>query len=184
MSDALKEKLECQLHFLKCKQESLKALLGSGQDRQLPSSVPKQDMNEECRALMHEIESMLQVEQDMRMALNKKRKKSVTPPASQNMPPYPHVAETVRGNAKKQLDGFPCTQCKEFFKISGLDEKDIKKVCRHKAAYSPVKSPKGYWSVKLPSTPEMLKKQTAPVDYEVLSPPKKRSITRAILKDL
>ncbi|XP_052130518.1 DNA endonuclease RBBP8-like [Frankliniella occidentalis] len=67
-------------------------------------------------------------------------------------PNYRYKKEAVRGAKRKQVPGHDCNRCEEYYVAAKLGKNAIKKCSRHRAQYSPVRSPKGFWSLNMPST--------------------------------
>ncbi|KAJ1519819.1 hypothetical protein ONE63_005071 [Megalurothrips usitatus] len=187
---ALRARLDAKLKFLRCRHESMKALLGPEEEVDVEGAG-----DEDCSEVRQQIAHHMASEQSIRVALGKEFKAPCSTAvhtgqqerqkqeqtsisvdrlslAGSSSLAVPHQV-TVRGKARKGLPGRPCTSCQQFYKAAGLSEQEASEVCRHKAKFTPVKSPKGYWDVRLPSTPEMLARQTAPFSPEKISPPRK-----------
>ncbi|XP_034233350.1 endoglucanase-like [Thrips palmi] len=83
--------------------------------------------------------------------------KATTPPREQQEQPkikthhsYDRVPRKeltptkVRGKRRKNLPGYACEECENFYKASGLTQKDIQQCTRHRGPKRP-RTPEGYW---------------------------------------
>ncbi|CAG2107751.1 unnamed protein product [Medioppia subpectinata] len=73
------------------------------------------------------------------------------------------LGPVVREKSKRrQLDGFTCKECEDYYKTRNLSDKGLKdrlKACsRHRAQHSPPKSPDHFWDTDFPTTPECIRR--------------------------
>ncbi|KAF5272189.1 hypothetical protein FQA39_LY01271 [Lamprigera yunnana] len=72
-------------------------------------------------------------------------------------PEYPFITETVRGNARKNLPGWSCQECKKYYEGCNLTVEELKKkmdLCsKHRNKFEPQDdTPKGFWDVSIYGT--------------------------------
>jgi len=81
--------------------------------------------------------------------------------------PVKYVIKTLgpsvrKKEERKKLNGYTCKECEDYYRTRDLTEDELKgrlKACsRHRAKYSPVKSPPYFWETDFPSTPECIKR--------------------------
>ncbi|CAG2172828.1 unnamed protein product [Oppiella nova] len=73
------------------------------------------------------------------------------------------LGPVVRGKSqRKQLNGFTCKECEDYYKTRNLSEEGLKerlKACsRHRSQHSPPKSPEHFWETHFPTTPECIRR--------------------------
>uniref|UniRef100_A0A5S6Q844 DNA endonuclease activator Ctp1 C-terminal domain-containing protein n=1 Tax=Trichuris muris TaxID=70415 RepID=A0A5S6Q844_TRIMR len=73
---------------------------------------------------------------------------------------FKYVNSPVKRHAvRKNLVGYACNCCREYFETLNLAEGDVsrrmKTVSRHRSFYAPPKSPDHFWEVSFPSTQEL-----------------------------
>lgn len=64
--------------------------------------------------------------------------------------------------ARKQLDGFTCKECQDYYGGKNLSAEELKKrlknCSRHRSKFSPPKSPEHFWDTDFPSTKECIRR--------------------------
>ncbi|KAG1657345.1 DNA endonuclease RBBP8 [Nymphon striatum] len=70
---------------------------------------------------------------------------------------------------RKKLDGHNCHECQKYYGDLNLPEEELKKrmkyCSRHRAKYSPEKSPEHFWEVDLPDTQECIDRGKNNLDF-------------------
>ncbi|KAK3913085.1 DNA endonuclease ctp1 [Frankliniella fusca] len=72
------------------------------------------------------------------------------------------VSSKIRGVKRRQLPGWDCDKCSQYYAAAGLVQANINCVSRHRSSHKRLPSPKGYWSL---SSDEQCKKDL-PSDNE------------------
>ncbi|KAK3928242.1 DNA endonuclease ctp1 [Frankliniella fusca] len=59
------------------------------------------------------------------------------------------VSSKIRGVKRRQLPGWDCDKCSQYYAAAGLVQANINCVSRHRSSHKRLPSPKGYWSLSL-----------------------------------